>query len=234
MLTELARQDAISGDLANASTPGYKPEVVSQASFGDILSSAGGSLQPLDLVGYGSTVAKTSIDLTQGPLQSTGEPLDVALEGPGFLAVQTAQGVRYTRDGQLSVDGAGRLTDSIGDPVLDQSGKTITVGAHSADLAISQSGAITAGKSSLGTLGVFSLTNPAKAGDNLFTGTPGAKPAGTSVVQGSLEGSGVNPANVMIDMIVSLRSYESSQKVIQSIDETLQRGIDGAGSVGGG
>jgi flagellar basal body rod protein FlgG len=232
MLTELARQDAISGDLANASTPGYKPEVVSQASFGDILSTAGGS-QPLDLVGYGSTIAKTSLDLTQGALQSTGEPLDVALNGPGFLAVQTAQGVRYTRDGQLSVDGTGRLTDATGDPVLDQAGKTITVGARSADLNISTAGAITGGKTALGTLGVFSLTNPAKAGDNLFTGTPGAKPAGTSVVQGSLEGSGVNPANVMIDMIVSLRSYESSQKVIQSIDETLQRGIDSAGSVAG-
>jgi flagellar basal body rod protein FlgG len=185
-------------------------------------------------LGAGSQISKTTIDMSQGPLESTGDPLDVALQGPGFLTVQTAQGTRYTRDGQLDVDATGRLVTSSGDPVLGSDGKPIQIGADSGDLKISTDGEITAAGKRLGTLGVASLSDPAEFGDNLFTGTPGARPAGTTVNQGSLEGSSVNPATVMIDMMVSLRSYESSQRVIQSIDETLSRGIDSGGSVTGG
>jgi len=233
MLTELVRQDSIAGDLANASTPGYKPEVVAQSSFGDALNAAGATGHALDLVGYGAQISKTAIDLTQGPLDQTGEPLDVALEGQGFLTVKTGNGTLYTRDGQLAVDGTGTLVTSDGDPVLDPAGKPIAVGTHSGDLQIGSDGRITAGGKSLGTLGIVSLTNPAKVGANLFSGTPGAKPAGTTVTQGALEGSGVNPATVMIDMIVSLRAYESSQRVIRTIDETISRAVDNAGQVSG-
>jgi flagellar basal-body rod protein FlgG len=233
MLTELVRQDALSSDLANASTPGYKPEVVGQASFGDVLLANTQTGQVIGSVGGGTAITKTMVDMTQGSIESTGAPLDVALEGPGFLAVQTAQGTRYTRNGELAVDAQGRLTNSAGNPVLDPAGKTIAVGAHAADLSISTLGVIAAGGKTLGTIGITSLTNPAKLGNNLFTGTVGAKPTGTTISQGSLEGSAVNPTTAMIDMIVSLRAYESSQKVIHSIDETLSRGIDSAGSVGG-
>jgi flagellar basal-body rod protein FlgG len=231
MLTEMVRQDSIAGDLANASTPGYKPEVVSQSSFGDALNAAGATGHALDLVGYGAQISQTSVDVTQAPLESTGEPLDFALQGPGFLAVQTANGTLYTRDGQFAVDGKGQLVTASGDPVLSSAGKPIELGTHAADLKVTSTGAITAGGKSIGSLDVVSLTNPSKVGDDYFTGTPGAKPAETTVNQGSLEGSAVNPTTVMIDMIVSLRAYESSQRAIHSIDETLQRGIDGAGGV---
>ena len=233
MLTELVRQDALASDLANASTPGYKPEVSSQASFGDVLNSSSGSSQPLDAVGYGAHIAQTRVDLTQGPLQSTGQPLDVALDGPGFLSVQTPQGTRYTRDGQRAVDAQGHLVTATGDAVLDPQGKPISIGSHAADLTIAGGGDITAGGKPLGTLGIVSLAGVSKIGDNLFTGTVGSKPGGTTVTQGSLEGSGVNPSSVMLDMIVSLRAYEASQRAIHSIDETLSRGIDSAGAVGG-
>ena len=233
MVTELVRQDAISNDLANASTPGYKPEIVAQSSFGDVLISNQAG-QTVGSLGAGAEISQTKIDMTQGPLESTGEPLDVALQGPGFLVVQTAQGTRYTRDGQLSVDAQGRLVTADGNPVLGSTGKAISIGDNAGNFTISSSGAITAGGKSLGSIGVVSLANPAELGDNLFSGTPGAKPAGTTVNQGSLEGSGVNPASVMTDMMVSLRNYESSQRVIQSIDETLSRAIDSAGSVNGG
>ena len=116
---------------------------------------------------------------------------------------------------------------------LDARGKTISVAGHAADLTIGADGTITAGGKTLGKLAIVSLTNPAKQGDTLFTGTAGAAPAGTTLQQGALEGSDTNPARVMVDMIVSLRAYEASQRVIHSIDETLQRGISSAGSVGG-
>jgi flagellar basal-body rod protein FlgG len=230
MLTEQVRQDSIAGDLANASTPGYKPQVIGQSSFGDALNAAGATGHALDLVGYGSAVSRTSIDLTQGPLDQTGQPLDVALYGPGFFAVQTQNGRLYTRDGQLAVDGRGQLVTATGDPVLGSDGKPVSVGSHSGDLEIASDGTISAASQKLGQLAVVSLTNPAKVGANMFTGTAGAKPLGTTVHQGSLEGSGVNPTSVMIDMIVSLRAYEASQRVLHAIDDTLGRAVNSVGS----
>ena len=230
MLTELVRQDQLANDLANASTPGYKADRSAQSSFGDMLLSNTATGQTIGPLGLGVQIAETKTDLAQGPLVQTREPLDVALQGPGFLAVQTAQGTRYTRDGQLAVDAKGGLTTATGDPVLDAQGKPISVAGHAADLVIGADGTITAGGTTLGKLGIVSLTNPAKQGDTLFTGTAGAAPAGTTLVQGSIEGSDTNPARVMVDMIVSLRAYESSQKVITSIDETLWRGIQSGGA----
>ena len=73
------------------------------------------------------------------------------------------------------------------------------------------------------------LTNATKQGDTLFTGTPGATPQGTEVKQGFLEGSGADPARSMVDMIVSMRAYEATQRVIHAIDDTLGKGIQSAG-----
>ena len=233
MLAELVRQDQLANDLANASTPGYKADRAAQASFGELLLENSASGQSIGPLGLGVQIAEVKTDLTQGPMKQTGEPLDVALAGPGFLAVQTAQGTRYTRDGQLTVDAKGRLALATGEPVLDAQGKPIPVDGHSADLTIGGDGTVSAAGKTLGRLAIVSLATPLKIGDNLFTGTPGATPAGTTVQQGALEGSGTNPARVMVDMIVSLRAYESSQRVIRAIDETLQRGISAGGSVGG-
>jgi flagellar basal-body rod protein FlgF len=233
MLAELVRQDQLANDLANASTPGYKADRAAQSSFGDLLLESTRSGQKIGPLGLGVEISKIETDLSQGPLRQSGEPLDVALSGPGFLAVQTPQGQRYTRDGQLTVDAKGTLTTGMGLPVLDAQGKPIVVGANASDLAIGADGTVAAGGKTVGKIAIVSLTNAAKIGDTLFNGTAGAAPAGTTIEQGYLEGSSTNPARVMVDMIVSLRAYESSQRVIHSIDETLQRGIDSAGSVGG-
>ena len=234
MLTELVRQDQLANDLANATTPGYKADRSAQASFGDVLLANTATGQPIGTLGGGTEIAVTKLDLAQGALRQTGEPLDVALQGPGFLTVQTPQGVSYTRDGQLAVDAQGGLRTATGYPVVDAQGKPISVAGHASDLQIAPDGTITGGGQTLGKLAIVSLANPAQQGDTLLTGTPGAAPAGTNVVQGSLESSDTNPARVMVDMITSLRAYDSSQKVIHSIDETLARGIDQGGSVSGG
>jgi flagellar basal-body rod protein FlgF len=225
MLAELTRQDQIANDLANASTPGYKPDRVSQVAFDELLlqnGATGATVGPLDL---SAGIGAVTTDLTQGPLRQTDEPLDVALSGDGFLAVKTAAGTLYTRNGQLALDGQGRLTTASGDLVLDEKGQPIAVG--SGTPAIAADGTVSAGGKAVGKLAIVSLTNPVKQGDNLFAGTPGTKPDGTVLRQGYLEGSGVNPARTMIDMIVSLRAFESLQRVIHGIDETLGRGIGG-------
>ena len=234
MLAEQVRQDLISNDLANASTPGYKPDNAEQSSFADLLLWNSSTGAPVGSLSMGSRITKVVTDLTQGPLQNTGNPLDVALEGSGFFAVQTSSGVRYTRDGQFVVDGRGRLTTDTGNLVLGTSGKPITVGqGDPTTLSIDQRGTVKVGNRTVGTLAVMSLTGAVKQGDTLFTGTPGVRPAGTMVVQGSLEGSGVQPAAAMVDMIVSFRSYETTQRAIQSIDTELGRSANSVGSASG-
>src|SRR5512132_1024823 len=109
MLAELVGQDQLANDLANASTPGYKADRASQASFGALLLENSASGQSIGSLGLGVQIAELKTDLSQGPTKQTGEPLDVVLAGPGFLTVQTAQGTRYTRNGQLNVDAKGQL-----------------------------------------------------------------------------------------------------------------------------
>jgi flagellar basal-body rod protein FlgF len=83
------------------------------------------------------------------------------------------------------------------------------------------------------TIGVFNVPGARKQGDNLFTGTAAGRAAGT-VRQGALESSGVDPTRTMVEMIGSLRAFESGQKAIQTIDETLQRSSNQVGTLGGG
>ena len=129
MLAEQVRQDQIANDLANASTAGYKADRTTQQSFGSMLltNSMTGAT-----IGTASTAVQVTgivTDFTPQPLKDTGEPLDFAISGEGFFAVQTGQGTRYTRNGQFGVDAQNRLVTSAGDPVLGRDNQPITVGA---------------------------------------------------------------------------------------------------------
>jgi flagellar basal-body rod protein FlgG len=232
MLAEQIRQDQLANDLANASTVGYKPERSMQRSFSSLLlenTLTGQTVGPLSL---GAGIAATRTDFSQGALRQTGDTLDVALTGEGFLAIQTPAGIRYTRNGQFTVDGGGRLVTSTGAPVLGTDGRPIAVAGESG-LQIAPDGTVRSGGQVRGTIAVVSLTNPVRQGDNAYTGTPGARPAGTQLAQGYLEGSGVDATRAMVDMIVSLRTYEASQRVVRTIDETLGRAVNSVGSATG-
>jgi flagellar basal-body rod protein FlgF len=229
MLAELTRQDQIANDLANASTPGYRGDTSAQQSFGSLMLSNRATGQAIGPLAEGVQIVGQTTDMTPQALKQTDEPLDVALDGSGFLAVQTPQGKRYTRDGQLVIDAQGRLATATGFLVLDDKGQSLKVGTATA-LVIGPDGAVTSAGRAVGRLGVVSLTSPVKQGDTLFAGTAGPKPAATRVVQGSLEGSGVNPITAMVDMLTSLRAFEAGQKAIQTIDETLQKGISVSGT----
>jgi flagellar basal-body rod protein FlgG len=217
MLAEQIRQDQIANDLANASTPGYKADRTSQRTFGDLLlanSVTGATVGPQSTA---VQVDKIVTDFSAKPARDTGEPLDFAITGDGFFAVQTAQGTRYTRNGQFSLDPQGRLVTAQGDPVLDGGGNTISA---------------TNGTVDPRRVGVFNVTNPRKEGDSLLTGT--AAGAGTGTVRsGALESSGADPARSMVDMISSMRAFEAGQKVIQTIDETLGKAVSSVGSISG-
>jgi flagellar basal-body rod protein FlgF len=218
MVADQVREGQLSNDLANASTPGYKPDQSQQHSFGDVLlanTEGGADVGSLD---EGVALGKTYTDMSEGPLQETGEPLDFAIEGSGFFAVHTAQGVRYTRDGQFTTSAQGLLTDTSGDPVLDQSGAQIKVGAK--------------GTVPASALGVFEVPGAAKQGEDLYAGTASGKPTGT-VRQGALEGSGVDAAKVMVEMTTAMRNFQSGQQAIQTIGQTLQAAASQIGSLNG-
>jgi flagellar basal-body rod protein FlgF len=219
MVAEQTRQDQLSNDLANASTPCYKADESPQHSFGTVLlanTEGGASVGTVD---EGVALGATYTDLTPTSIQETGEPLDFAIQGKGFFAVQTAQGVRYTRNGRFTATAAGVLTDQNGNPVLSQTGGQIRVPA---------SGAVAPGA-----LGAFELNGVEKQGENLYAGKAAGAAAG-AVRQGALEASGVDAAKVMIEMIGSLRSFQSGQQAVQAIGQTLQQAASQVGSLGSG
>jgi flagellar basal-body rod protein FlgF len=209
MLAEMARQDQLANDLANASTPGYKADRVSQRSFGDLLlsdSSTGATIGPL---GSGAALDKQTTDLRQQALRDTGNPLDLAIQGDGYFGVRTAQGVRYTRNGSFAAD------------------KTGTLGAGNKPIKVATDGTIDPRA-----VAVFKVANPVKQGDNNFTGQAGGQDTG-QVRTGSLEGSGVDPSRAMVDLMASMRTMEATQRAITTIDSTLQQTATQVGGLPG-
>jgi flagellar basal-body rod protein FlgF len=217
MLAEMARQDQLANDLANASTPGYKADRVSQQSFGALLvkDADGSTVGPL---GSGAALDKQETDLRPQALRDTGQPLDLAVEGEGYFGVRTAQGVRYTRNGAFTADAKGNLVDQLGNQVLGTGNQPIKVAAD---------GTIDVSKVQL-----FNVANPVKQGDSNFTGQASGKPTG-SVRSGALEGSGVDPARAMIDLMASMRAMEATQRAITTIDSTLQQTATQVGGLPG-
>lgn len=216
MLTEQVRQDLIAHDLANASTAGYKADRVTTQSFGEMLlqdSSSGASIGSL---GLGAQIASQTTDVSPGALRTTDEPLDFAIEGEGFFAVRGAGGTRYTRDGQFQISSRGTLMTASGDEVLGPGGQPVRVAAN---------GTVAGDQ-----IGVTRLDNARREGENLFTGTPRGAAAST-VRAGALEGSAVDPISTMVDMLGSLRAFESGQRVITTIDSTLAKATNQVGTV---
>jgi flagellar basal-body rod protein FlgF len=216
MLAEQARQDLIAHDLANASTPGYKPDRVSSKSFGAMLLHDTSSGANIGALGLGTQIDKQVTDMTPGPLRETGEPLDFAVQGDGFFSVKTPAGVRYTRDGQFAASARGTLTNAAGDDVLGPGGAPIRIAAD--------------GRVAASAIGVTALTNPRRQGDTLFTGTVATTATG-AVRPGTLESSAVDPVHTMVDMLGSLRAFEAGQRVITTIDSTLQKAANQVGSL---
>lgn len=216
MLAEMVRQDQIANDLANASTPGYKPDRATQRSFGELLLANQQTGQPVGGLGLGVEVDSIVTDLSPGPIRDTGEPLDLAIEGDGFFAVNTPQGVRYTRNGQFAATPRGTLATAQGFEVLGRNGQPVQV---------APGGTVDAAD-----VGVFALPDAQKQGDSLFTGGAAGQAAGR-VRAGALEGSGADPSRSMVDLIASFRSFEAGQRVIRTIDDTLERAANRVGAM---
>jgi flagellar basal-body rod protein FlgG len=218
MVAEMVRQDQIANDLANAATPGYKSDRSQQRSFSDLLLQNTKTGETVGTLGQGPLITKQVTDLTPEALRSTQEPLDLAIAGPGYFAIQTDKGVKYTRDGSFKAAADGTLTDQLGNTVLGTDRKPVKVNAD---------GTVDTAK-----VGNFALTGVKKQGDAYFTGSAAGTGKG-EVQSGVLEGSGVDAGRTMVDMMASLRAFEAGQKAITTIDGTLQQAAGQVGTLPG-
>jgi flagellar basal-body rod protein FlgG len=233
--------NTIANNLANVNTPGFKR---SKIEFQDLLyqkprasgaDSGGGNIVPTGIeVGNGARVASTSKVFTQGQLTSSGEKLDVALQGDGFFEIQRPDGtLAYTRDGSFKTNAQGQVVTIDGLPVLSGF-QPIPAGS---EIAISEDGNVTlqtANGNQTFRLTLTRFSNPAglrSLGGNMYeetaasgtpeTGNP-AEQGFARTIQGYTEASNVNIVEEMVNLIVAQRAYEVNSKSIQASDEMLQ------------
>jgi flagellar basal-body rod protein FlgG len=227
MKTRLEVQDIVANNLANAGTAGFQREIASihsrplppaPAPGRPGIASGAATSTPVE---YAAT--RSTPDLRPGTLQPTGSGTDVALDGPGYLVVQTAGGPRLTRGGTLHVDLEGRLATQAGHPLLDTGGVPIRVGDRRWEIA--RDGAVIVDEKPVGRLRlVLPAAAPRREGNTLFdAGDAKDAPAGSvRVLQGYREHSNVDAVREMVDMIAGVRAYESSQRAVLAQDQTLQ------------
>jgi flagellar basal-body rod protein FlgF len=239
MLANQTALDAVSQNLANANTTGYKQDVPQFQSFSSTLlrrmtdAGAGPSVGSL---GQGAGVQSLATDFSSGTLQKTDNPLDVALTGDASLVVKTPQGVRLTRDGALTRSVQGLLVQTNGGgTVLGQNNQPIQIPATAKDIVISAAGQISADGRAVGQLrlaAVSATSGATKVGDNLFSQASLSAPAaGSSVRQGYLETSNVSVIKEMVAMIALNRSYETNEKMLKSEDDATGKAVDDVAKV---
>lgn len=218
LVAQTVKQDVIANNIANAQTPGFKRQRVLTASFAQELDSKmsrfpieASPKYPRENVPSTLTLAQAGLDGSQGPIHSTGNNLDFAIEGPGAFQVISANGTRLTRNGSFRIDIDNQLCTSDGDKVMGENGPiTLPKG----EWTVKADGSIYADGKLVDTISIA-----------------GAVSGKTNVVQGSLEATNVNVVREMVDMITNMRSFEANQKVITSIDSTLDKLINDAGKV---
>ena len=229
----LQRQmDVVANNLANINTTGFKGEDVL---FEDYLMPVAedNDFLPADNDLHYTLDWSSMTDMGQGAIEQTGNPLDVALGGKGFLVVQTPQGERYTRAGALQIDASGTLVDISGNPVLSDSGP-ITFEPSETGIEIAPSGAISSSEGPKGSLRLVEFADTkalAREGSNLFSG-PGAQPAvATSIVQGSIERSNVSGVTELTQMIRVQRAYASLASLMQRQDDVRRSAVQRLGDL---
>lgn len=246
MLNQQYRLDTITNNLANASTTGFKSEGVTSRSFDNVLAIKikDGSENYVDRrigkLNLGVKIGENYTDYDQGAFKSTDNTYDLALEGNGFFSISftSKSGVNttmYTRNGEFTVDSEGALRTKEGDYVLGEGGE-IYIPTEATSIAIDSLGNITADGAFIDKLMITDFEDYdylKKYGENLYMITDGAVEISSeaNVHQGYLEASNVNVVEQMVDMINISRAYESNQKVIQAIDETLDKAVNQVGRI---
>lgn len=227
--------DVVANNMANLNTAGYKSEKVLFEEF--MMPAAADEGMPAGDQQVAYTQDWASIhDFTAGAMRQTGNPLDIALEGDGFLTIDTPAGPQYTRNGELHIDNNGTLVNVDGFPVASDGG-TITFEPTETDISIAPDGTVFSSAGNKGKLALASFQSPQvldRAGDNLFTvNQAGAAHADTTtrVHQGALEASNVSGVTEMSNMIRVTRAYELVSQFIEQQDQLKQTAIQRLGNL---
>ena len=227
--TALARElDVIANNVANINTNGFKAR---QARFQEyVMPKASAEAFPradrkLSYVVDGGT----PLDLSNGTIERTGNPLDVAVSGDAFIAVQTSAGERYTRNGALQVDAQGRLVTSDGHAVLGDNG-AISFSPQETGAAIGADGTVSTNQGQRGKIRLVRFADAKSlenAGANLFSSTAAAQPAGAlaRLESGAIERSNVKPVLEMSRLIDVNRTYTMVSGMVQRLDDLKRTAI---------
>lgn len=226
------RLDMIANNLANTNTTGFKKDAVSYQKFQKVLDASmlySGQFRekPVDVV-----IGKQYIDASQGGFEDTHNPLDVAIAGEGFFAVNTPDGIRYTRSGNFTLSAEGLLVTQQGYTVQGQGGD-ITIG--KGKVTISEGGSIMVDDVVVDKLQVVSVEEKGldRQGNSFYAPKQGFEATAVEqpeVRQGVLESSNVDPITEMVGLITTQRAYESFQKVIRAVNDTYSQSMRTVGA----
>jgi len=235
MITQSDKIDVLGNNIANINTDGFKGDGVALKSFGDEMIDRMEEGVPVGSLSVGVGIGSVSTNFTQGGMEQTGLDTDMGVEGDGFFAVEATPGgggVKYTREGDFTVDPGGYLELPSGERLLGTDGKPIEVGGDS--FAVSASGVVTSpAGTALGTIGLYS----AQGGGTATKRTDGffdiASPtAATGVIkQGNLEDSNVDAVGEMTGMMEATRTFQACQQAFQVNSDTLDKLISQIGSI---
>jgi flagellar basal-body rod protein FlgF len=224
------RLDAIANNLANASTPGFKAERFVQGAE----AIAAATVNPL-AVNTPITDGHLETDLTQGPIQPSGNPFDVALSGEGFLLIATERGERLTRRGSLGVDVEGFLATPDGVRVQGVAGD---IQARGREVVIGPDGSVLVDGAQTGTLRLVTVAEPRalvrEAGTVFAAGEQplvDVEPGQVQVLQGATEGANVTPVESLVSLIETVRGFEAYMHAAERLDQMTSRSISDVGRV---
>ncbi|MDE2333427.1 MAG: flagellar hook basal-body protein [Rhodospirillales bacterium] len=207
MITRWRQLEVRANNLANAETPGFQALHL-QAVTSRVTQPAGA---PASDIAYAATRG-TWRDTEPGPIQRTGNALDLALGAAGYFTVMTPAGTRLTRDGHFTLDATGTIVDQQGDPLLDSQGQNIQLGSADGRPSIASDGTISGKQGVIGRIGVVEPTNPqalASQGGTLLAATsPTAPVAEPHLLQGAVEGSTTNAIAETVGMVDDTRQFQ--------------------------
>lgn len=250
MIAQQRRQDMLTNNLANANTPGYKADQASLRTFPRMLiANLSRTYQTSsNVLATGVYLQERIPNFLQGSIYETGNALDVALidgtlpeNSTLMFAVETQNGVRYTRNGNFTLDSEGRLVTRQGMPVLDVNGNEIIL--QSENFRVLTDGTILENDVEVAQINVVFFNNAnqlVKEGNGLFRYEGNAAPASAvgnpnvayQIQQGFLERSNVDLQRTMTEMLSAYRTFEANQKVLQAYDQSLDKAVNQVGRIG--
>jgi len=229
LLSRTQALDTAANNLANTGTVGFRAQ---RDYFRGVLAGIDGEApsQVGDAINDYGILGGSLIDNAQGAISATGNPLDLALSGQGYFAIQTAQGIQYTRDGGFARSSVGQLQTRQGEAVLDSVGQPITIPSGTINIAPNGSISVTTpeGSAIAGTIGIFSFAPDAELtalGINRFSAPAGLEPTASdaTVQQGALEGANLDTVHGTMQLILIQRQAEMMQKALSVFNNNFDK-----------